>query len=253
MDRDRIQKTEATSIIDAMYSPRAQVINQLLALALIVGFVIVLTIKVGLPFTIIVGGSAIIGFFCWRVTNLRQAITPMTTTVLFLLTTAALHTHMFEEHDALFGPAMSRLFGIAVPDERFLAVFVFALPVVYYVTAIGLLLRIPLAAFVAWFIFIGPGIAEFTHFIFPLITPALDPTNAAPISATVNGVHIQGMENHHFALTGRYYFPGLYTAVLPMIPGICSVWWLFRSRAHRHESAAVDVADAREMGRALAR
>ena len=246
-------KPESTSIVDAMYSPRAQVINQLLALVLIVGFVIVLTIKVGLPFTIIVGGSAIIGFFCWRVTNLRQAITPMTTTVLFLLTTAALHTHMFEEHHALFGPAMSRLFGIAVPDERFLAIFVFALPVVYYLTAIGLLLRIPLAAFVAWFIFIGPGTAEFTHFIFPLITPALDPANAAPIAATIKGVYIQGMENHHFALTGRYYFPGMYSAVLPMIPGICSIWWLFRSRTHRHELAAVEVAGAREMGRALAR
>ena len=249
----RTVKTESTSIIDAMYSPRAQLINQLLAVLLIVGFVIVLTIKVGLPFTIIVGGSAIIGFFCWRVTNLRQAVTPMTTTVLFLLTTAALHTHMFEEHDAVFGPAMSRLFGIAVPDERFLAIFVFALPVVYYLTAIGLLLRIPLAGFVAWFIFIGPGIAEFTHFIFPLITPALDPTNAAPISATINGVHVQGMENHHFALTGRYYFPGLYTAVLPMIPGICSVWWLFRSRTHRHDSAALDDVNARGLGPALAR
>jgi hypothetical protein len=148
---------------------------------------------------------------------------------------------------------MSRLFGIAVPDERFLAVFVFALPVVYSLTAIGLLLRIPLAAFIAWFIVIGPGIAEFTHFIFPLITPALDPTNADPISSTVNSVYVQGMENHHFALTGRYYFPGLYTAVLPMIPGICSVWWLFRSRANRHESAAVDVADTRGMDGALAR
>jgi hypothetical protein len=147
---------------------------------------------------------------------------------------------------------MSRLFGIAVPDERFLAIFVFALPVVYYLTAIGLLLRIPLAAFVAWFIFIGPGIAEFTHFIFPLITPALDPTNAAPISSTVNGVYIHGMENHHFALTGRYYFPGLYTAVLPMIPGICSVWWLFRNRTRRHDTAALDVVEARVRGRALA-
>lgn len=245
--------TASTAIVDAMYSPRAQVINQLLALVLIVAFVIVLTITVGLPFTIIVGGSAIIGFFCWRATNLRQAITPTTTAVLFLLTTAALHTHMYEEHSGLFGPAMSRLFGIAVPDERFLAVFVFALPVVYYLTAAGLLLRVPLAGFVAWFIFIGPGIAEFTHFIFPLITPALDPTNAATISATVKGVLVEGMENHHFALTGRYYFPGLYTAVLPMIPGICSVWWLFRNRTNRHESTARNVIDAHQMGRALAR
>jgi hypothetical protein len=215
---------------EALYSPRAQLINQAVALALIVFFAAALEINVGTPPTIIVGTSAIVGFLCWRITNLRRAIDPMKTTVIFLLTTAALHVHMFEEHYCLFGPAMSRLFNIAFPDARFLQIFVFILPTVYYLTAIGLLLRIPIAAFVAWFIFIGPGIAEFTHFIFPLITPALDPANAAPISTVINGVRIDNMENHHIAVTGKYYFPGMYTAVIPMIPGIYSVWWLIRNR-----------------------
>jgi hypothetical protein len=215
---------------EAMYSRRAQLANQVVALGLIALFVAALKINVGVPPTIIVGASALVGFFCWRATNLRRAITPVPATVLFLLTTAALHVHMYEEHSALFGPAMSRLFGIAFPDERFMQIFVFALPTLYYLTAIGLLLRVPLAGFVAWFIFIGPGIAEFTHFIFPLITPALEPASAAPISAVVNGVQIDGMANHHLSVTGKYYFPGLYTAVLPMIPGICAVWWMFRNR-----------------------
>jgi hypothetical protein len=213
-----------------MYSRRAQLANQVVALGLIALFVAALKINVGVPPTIIVGASALVGFFCWRATNLRRAITPGATTILFLLTTAALHVHMYEEHSALFGPAMSRLFGIAFPDERFMQIFVFALPTLYYLTAIGLLLRVPLAGFVAWFIFIGPGIAEFTHFIFPLITPALEPANVAPIDAVINGVPIHGMANYHLAVTGRYYFPGLYTAVLPMIPGICAVWWMFRNR-----------------------
>jgi hypothetical protein len=215
---------------DVMYSPRAQVMNQGIAIGLIVLFIAALKINVGLPPTIIVGASAIIGFLCWRITNLRRAINPMKTAIVFLLTTAALHVHMYEEHDCLFGPAMSRLFDIAFPDTRFLQIFVFILPTIYYLTAIGLLLRIPLAAFVAWFIFIGPGIAEFTHFIFPLIPPALDPTNPSPITAVINGVTIEGMENHHIAVTGQYYFPGLYTAVIPMIPGIYSVWWLLKNR-----------------------
>jgi hypothetical protein len=213
-----------------MYSRRAQVANQVVAVALIALFVAGLKINVGVPPTIIVGGSALVGFFCWRATNLRRAVTPPATTVLFLLTTAALHVHMYEEHSALFGPAMSRLFGIAFPDERFMQIFVFALPTLYYLTAIGLLLRVPLAGFVAWFIFIGPGIAEFTHFIFPLVTPALEPANPAPIDAVINGVRIDGMANHHVAVTGKYYFPGMYTAILPMIPGICAVWWMFRNR-----------------------
>jgi hypothetical protein len=209
-----------------MYSPRAQLINQIVALGLIALFIIALKIKIGMPPTIIVGGSAIFGFFGWRLTNLRRAINPMKTTILFLLTTAALQIHMFEETRMSFGPAMSRLFEIAFPEARFLQIFVFILPTVYYLTAIGLLLRIPLAAFVAWFIFIGPGIAEFTHFIFPLIAPALEPSNPVPIAAVINGVSITGMANHHIAVTGEYYFPGLYTAAIPMIPGIYSVWWL---------------------------
>ena len=142
--------------VDAMYSPRAQILNQGIALGLIVLFVALLKINVGPPPTIIVGGSAIVGFFCWRATNLRRAISPAKTAIVFLLTVAALHVHMFEEHARLFGPAMSRLFNIAFPDERFLLIFVFVLPVLYYLTAIGLLLRVPLAAFVARFIFIGP-------------------------------------------------------------------------------------------------
>jgi len=216
---------------EAMYSPRAQALNQAIALGLIVLFVALLKINVGTPPTVIVGVSAIVGFFCWRATNLRRAISPVKTAILFLLTVAALHVHMYEEHASLFGPAMSRLFNIAFPDERFLQIFVFVLPPLYYLTAVGLLLRVPLAAFVAWFIFIGPGIAEFTHFVFPLIAPALEPGNASAISATIDGVQIDGMANHYVTVTGRYYFPGMYTAVLPMIPGIYSVWGLFRNRA----------------------
>src|SRR6185369_6959829 len=110
-------QTCALPISEAMYSRRAQVANQVVAVALIALFVAGLKINVGVPPTIIVGGSALVGFFCWRATNLRRAVTPPATTVLFLLTTAALHVHMYEEHSALFGPAMSRLFGIAFPDE----------------------------------------------------------------------------------------------------------------------------------------
>lgn len=215
---------------ETLYSANAQCINQLLALGIIVAFVTALKINVGLPPTIIVGASAVVGFLCWRVTNLRRLIDPVRTTLLFLLATAALHVHLFEEHHNLFGPAMSRLFNIAFPDERFMQIFVFGLPTVSYLTAIGLLLRLPLAAFVAWFTFIGLGIAEFTHFIFPFIAPALEPSNPASISAVIHGVPIADMRNHHIAVTGKYYIPGLSTTIIPMIPGGYSVWWLLKQR-----------------------
>lgn len=218
------------SFVDRLYAPGAQAAQQALALVILAVFATVVTINVGAPVAVIVGASMLVGFFCWRATNLRRPIEPQKTAVLFLLTAAALHAHMIEEHVSLFGPAMSRLFGIAFPDSRFLLIFVFVLPIVYYVTAIGLLLRVPMAAFVAWFIFIGPGVAELTHFVFPLMRPSLEPSNLAPIAATIHGVRIEQMENHWMSATGRYYFPGLYTAVLPMIPGIYTILWLFRSR-----------------------
>lgn len=48
--------------------------------------------------------------------------------------------------------------------------------------AIGLLLHIPLAAFVAWFIFFGPRVAEFPRFIFPFIAPVLVPASLVVLS-----------------------------------------------------------------------
>lgn len=211
-------------------SPRARMFNQSAALAVIALLIGLLWTNIGLPPTVIVGGSAIVGFFCWRATNLRRVIDPQKTTILFLITVCALHLHMVEEHVALFGPAMSRLFGIAFPDERFLRIFVFAGPAIYYLTAIGLLRRVPFAAFVAWFIFIGPGIAEFTHFVFPFIAPAIEPAIVAPVTATIGDETMVALPNHYLGATGRYYFPGMYTAILPMIPGLWAVVWLLRQR-----------------------
>ncbi|WP_019867785.1 hypothetical protein [Methylovulum miyakonense] len=38
------------------------------------------------------------------------------------------------------------------------------------------------------------------------------------------------MANPHIAVTGKYYFPGRYTAIIPMITGIYSVGWLLENR-----------------------
>ena len=135
-----------------------------------------------------------------------------------------LDIHMAEEYLARFGPAMSRLFDISWTERSFLLIFAFLGSCLYALTAIGLYYRIPLAGFLAWFIFIGPGVAEFTHFIFPLLKPALEPTLPASITATVsNGRLVAEMPNYWIGATGRYYFPGLYTAALPMIPGIYAI------------------------------
>ncbi len=191
--------------------------------------------KIGLPPVVIVGGSSVIALVMWIKFYLRKPLAPEVILPLFLLTVAALEIHMAEEYLTGFGPAMSRLFDISWTERGFLIVFAFVGPALYSLTALGLFYRVPFAGFLAWFIFIGPGVAEFTHFIFPLLQPAIQPELPGTISQAVsNGRFVADMRNYYIGTTGRYYFPGMYTAVLPMIPGI---WAIVRMIRHRPTEA----------------
>jgi hypothetical protein len=183
-------------------------------------------LKIGLAPVIIVGGSAIIGFFFWYFTYLKTPNDPKIILPIFILAVAGLQIHMVEEYFTSFGPAISRIFNVPWTEERFLLVFMMILPIIYTLTTLGLYYRVPLAGFVAWFIFIGPGVAEFTHFIFPLIEPHFDPTNVNAITQTINGAEVVDMPNYFYKTTGEYYFSGMWTAVLPMIPGIYAIYRL---------------------------
>lgn len=180
---------------------------------------------IGLPPVVIVGGSGVVGFVMWYRTYLKRPVEPGVILPPFLLTVAALEVHMCEEYFTKFGPAMSRLFDIHWTEASFLLVFAFVGPALYALTALGLFYRVPLAGFLAWFIFIGPGLAEFTHFIFPILKPAIQPELSASVSQLVAGRgFVEDMPNYYFGTTGRYYFAGMYTAVLPMIPGVYAIY-----------------------------
>ena len=187
--------------------------------------------KIGLPPVIIVGGSGIVALIMWSRTYLKRPLEPNVILPPFLLTVAALEVHMTEEYLTRFGPAMSRLFNISWTERSFLLVFAFIGPSLYALTALGLYYRVPLAGFLAWFIFIGPGLAEFTHFIFPVLKPAIEPDLIADVSQVVAGkAFISNMPNYYFGTTGHYYFAGMYTAVLPMIPGIYAIYRVMKAR-----------------------
>ncbi|RHX88491.1 hypothetical protein [Leptospira stimsonii] len=175
--------------------------------------------KIGLQPVIIVGGAGTIGFIFWYFTYLQSPVEPKVILPLFILTVTGLEIHMIEEYLTGFGPAMSRLFGIPWSEPGFIIVFMSIGPILYTLTTLGLFYKIPIAGFVAWFIFIGPGFAEFTHFIFPLIEPKLLPFDSTPLTQIIGGVLIKDMPNYYYKTLGHYYFSGLYTAVLPMIPG----------------------------------
>lgn len=186
---------------------------------------------IGLPPVVIVGGSSLIGFIIWTRTYLKRPVDPRLILPPFLLTVASLEIHMAEEYLTGFGPAMSRVFDISWTERSFLMVFAFIGPAIYSLTALGLYKRVPLAGFFAWFIFIGPGTAEFTHFIFPLMEPAILPGLRASVSQAVsNGGFVADMPNYWLPTSGRYYFSGMYTAVLPMIPGIWAIVRTIKSR-----------------------
>lgn len=186
---------------------------------------------IGVPPVVIVGGSGVLGLLFWLWTYRGGPIDPAVILPPFLLTTAFLEIHMIEEYLMGFGPAMSRLFDISWTERGFLLVFAFVGPIIYSLTALGLYRRNALAGFIAWFIFIGPGVAEFTHFIFPLIEPAILPDEPDVISQVVsNGLLVENMPNYFIRTTGVYYFPGLYTAILPMVPGIYGIYVVIRER-----------------------
>jgi hypothetical protein len=203
-------------------------------------------IYIGIQPVVIVGGASVIGLIMWTRTYLSRPVDPSVILPPFLLTVAALEAHMGEEYLAGFGPAMSRLFDISWTESGFLMVFAFIGPTLYALTALGLYRRIPIAGFMAWFIFIGPGTAEFTHFIFPLLRPAIGAELAAPLSQVVsNGGFVANMQNYWLQTSGTYYFPGMYTAVLPMIPGIWAIVRVIKaSRKARRAAPALRLAAA---------
>jgi hypothetical protein len=194
---------------------------------------------IGLPPVAIVGGSGVVGLVMWYRTYLKRPLAPEVILPPFLLTVAALEVHMAEEYFTRFGPAMSRLFGISWTEDSFLLVFAFVGPALYALTALGLFYRVPLAGFLAWFIFIGPGLAEFTHFIFPILKPAIQPEVSASVSQVVAGrAFVADMPNYYFWTTGRYYFAGMYTAALPMIPGVWAIYRVVKANRIQRQSTA---------------
>jgi hypothetical protein len=175
-------------------SGRSRILSLVAALAFILGTMTLGYLRIGLPPVVIVGGSGVIALVMWNRYYLKRPSAPDVILPLFLLTVAALEIHMMEEYLTGFGPAMSRLFDISWTERSFLIVFAFVGPALYALTALGLYFRVPLAGFMAWFIFIGPGVAEFTHFVFPVLKPAIRPELPGTLSEIVsNGRFVAGM------------------------------------------------------------
>ncbi len=216
-------------------SQQIQILSVIAAIAFCVIVPTVGYIKIGLPPVIIIGSSAVAGFCFWYVTYLKTPTDPKIILPLFVLTVAGLQIHIVEEYLTDFGPAMSRLFNIPWSEKGFLMVFALVGPTIYTLTTLGLYYRIPIAGFMAWFIFIGPGVAECTHFIFPILQPDIEPTNISSVTQSIKGTTITNMPNYYYNTTGHYYFAGMWTAILPMIPGSYSIYRLVKDFKHQRK------------------
>ena len=178
--------------------------KQTLYLALVVTFIVTFAIpllqRAGLAPTIIVGGSMIGGAIGWYFTSLKRPTNPRKLVPVYLLTAALLYLHIWEEYLYEFGPRIGVLTGTGWTESEFMVQIAFYLPAFWILGAIGLYYSHPLGNFVAWFVFFGMFLGEPTHL---LIFPNLE--------------------------GGRYhYFPGMWTALLPMVMGIWGIYIIIK-------------------------
>ena len=156
----------------------------------------------GWAIVLLVGTAMSLALLAYRFTTYKSPRGPSLLPY-YLLTADGLRLHVLEEHFMGFPAAMRSIFELTAFEDRvFLVSFGFILPVVFLLGAVGLFCRRPFAEYLAWFLLLGPGSMEWVHYIFPLLQD------------------------------GAYrYFPGMWTAWLPMIPGIPGIRFLWQSRA----------------------
>lgn len=191
------------------------------------------TIYLSLNFSIaplfIVGIPAICAYWLWYVAYLKRPIDPALILPAFLLSVGGFALHAVEEYLGHYGPAVGRLFGFAWSDAAFI-VIVLCLLGALSVAAVGLQRKIPIAGLIA-IVFMTTRLAEALLFVFPLLSPAMQPDNTATISRSVNGTWVQDMPNYYVQTVGTYYWPGMYTVILPVLPAVIGLVLIWRHRA----------------------
>lgn len=174
------------------------------AVAIALAFITVAAINgyrnVGWIVAVIIGMAAVGGLTMWLLTTFHKPAEPKVIVPLYLLSLVGLKIHIIEEYVTDFPEAMSHTFGIHFTEHEFVLEIALGLWVIWLLGAVGLMKRNPLGNFVCWFLFIAMMFSELTHFWFPTQSP-----------------------EHAF------YYPGMYTALLPGIPAWIGAIYLVRN------------------------
>lgn len=182
-----------------------------LYLGLAVAFFVVYTLNLysqaGPQATGIVCGSMVGGFVCWILTTWRRPANPKLIVPVYLVTMALFFIHVLEEYLFHFSDRIAELFGLVWPESEFVMTIMLLGPMIWLGAAVGLIYRNPFANFIAWFLLFGMVLGEPAHLVFPIV---------------------EGGAYH--------YFPGMWTALLPMVTAIFGIVLIVRD--HRAWVAA---------------
>lgn len=174
-------------------------------LTFVATYATVLYLQAGaVPVGILCGAMAA-GFVIWLRTTAHRPADPEIVLPPYLLALALFLLHVLEEFHFDFAGRISTAAHVHWPEHDFILLIVLIGPAIWIAGAIGLYRRHPLGNYLAWFIFVGMILGEPVHL---LVFPFLE--------------------------GGRYhYFPGMRTALLPMVPAVYGAWRVL----HEHRTA----------------
>lgn len=175
----------------------------------------------------IVALPAILGFGFWSVTYLQKPTSPAVLLPPFMLSIAAFEFHLIEEYHGGYPLAISRLFNVAWTDFAFFAT-VCVLSGALLIVSVGLYYQKPVAGFLS-ILFLVTRLAEIALFIFPFVRPELSPDNSNSISQSISGTLLSNMPSYYYPVTRYYYFPGMYTFPLVLLPAVYALYqiWVY--------------------------
>jgi hypothetical protein len=184
-------------------------------------------LQVNYALVFIIAIPAVFGYLFWYYTYLRRPTEPKTILPIFMLTIAGFDFHVIEEYLGGYSLAISRIFNFAWTDSAFFLT-ICILSGALMLTCVGLYYKKEIAGFIA-IMFIITRFAEIALFIFPFVPPALQPNNPEKISATVNGTFVLGMPNYFYSAKQVFYFPGMFTVALAIIPAGVAIYKIWKS------------------------
>lgn len=174
----------------------------------------------------IIAIPAVFGYLFWYFTYLRKPTSPDVILPIFMITVAGFDFHLIEEYIGKYSLAISRIFNFAWTADG-LSLTIFILSGALMLVCVGLYYKHPIAGFIA-IIFLVTRFAEIALFIFPFVRPAFQPDNIHAISEYINGTLVSDMPSYYYFATKNYYFPGMFTVVLAIVPAGIAIYRMWK-------------------------